>query len=79
VVLPARLVGDRRKEPGRLEWVRGRLTTLDGRVVVEPTRGQDSHMLGGLAQANCLISFPQNAGLLPDGEQVMVEPLTWRE
>ena len=79
LVLPARLVGDRRKEPGRLEWVRGRMSTRDGEAVVEPTRGQDSHMLGGLARANCLISFPQNDSHLADGEWVMVEPLTWRE
>jgi molybdopterin molybdotransferase len=79
MLLPARLVGDRRKEPGRLEWVRGRMSTRDGKVLAEPTRGQDSHMLGGLARANCLISFPQQDGHLADGERVMVEPLTWRE
>jgi molybdopterin molybdotransferase len=75
----ARLVGDRRKEPGRLEWVRGRISTHDGEPVVEPTPGQDSHMLGGLAQANCLIRFPQSDSHLADGERVAVEPLSWRE
>lgn len=77
--LPARLIGERRKQPGRLEWLRGTLTCQDGDVRVEPTSGQDSHMLGGLARANCLIHFPQAADHLADDEEVIVEPLSWHE
>jgi molybdopterin molybdotransferase len=75
----ARLLGERRKPPGRLEWLRGILACQEGAMIVEPTSGQDSHMLGGLARANCLIRFPQSADLLVDGEEVVVEPLTWHE
>jgi hypothetical protein len=36
-------------------------------------------MLGGLAKANCLIRFAQTADRLPDGAEVLVELLSWRE
>jgi molybdopterin molybdotransferase len=79
LTLRARLAGERRKQPGRLEWLRGILSCHEGGVRVEPTSGQDSHMLGGLARANCLIQFPQAADCLADGTEVIVEPLSWRE
>ena len=79
LALRARLVGERRKAPGRLEWLRGVLSCNHGVLRVEPTLGQDSHMLGGLARANCLIKCPQDAELLADGEEVVVESLSWRE
>ena len=76
---PARLAGERRKPRGRLEWLRGVLSWQDGEALVQPTSGQESHMLGGLARANCLIQFPQDAEVLADGTQVLVEPLSWQE
>jgi molybdopterin molybdotransferase len=79
LAMRARLVGERRKQPGRLEWLRGILSGHDGGLWVEPTSGQDSHMLGGLARANCLIQFPQAADGLADGAEVIVELLSWRE
>jgi molybdopterin molybdotransferase len=79
MILHARLVGERRKSPGRLEWVRGVLSCADDGLRVKPTSGQDSHMLGGLAQANCLIRFPREAEQLADDEEVVVEPLSWGE
>jgi molybdopterin molybdotransferase len=79
LTLPARLVGERRKQPGRLEWLRGIMSCQGGDITAEPTAGQDSHMLGGLARANCLIHFPQAADHLADGSPVVVEPLLWHE
>jgi molybdopterin molybdotransferase len=77
--LRATLVGARRKEAGRLEWVRGVMSSRNDEVIVQATAGQDSHMLGGLARANCLIQFLPGASYLADGEVVTVEPLLWRE
>jgi molybdopterin molybdotransferase len=77
-ILHATLQVNCRKNDNRLEWVRGRLTTKGGTVLVRPTTGQDSHMIGGLAQANCLIRFPRGKSELRKGEQVAVEPLNWR-
>ncbi len=79
LVLRARLLGGRSKSPGRLEWLRGVLSSESGDLRVKVVPGQDSHMLGGLAAANCLIEFPREADRLADGQEVMVEPLSWRE
>ncbi len=78
--LRARLMGDLKKKPGRKEFVRGK-TMIDqnGTISVAPTRGQDSHMLGGMANADCLIQFPAEAEYLESGTQVTITPLLWRE
>ncbi len=79
LTLPARLIGERRKQPGRLEWIRAVMSCEDEELIAEQVAGQDSHMLGGLARANCLIQFPLAADVLADGAEVIVEPLSWRE
>ncbi len=69
---------DMKKKPGRLDFVRGILScSPDGALNVLPTRGQDSHMLSGLAKANCLIQFPADAEHLPQGQCVRLERLDW--
>ncbi len=65
-----------RKRAGRQEFVRG-VVTCNGTFKVEPTRGQDSHMLGGLAAANCLIDFPSDAEDLSENAWVDVDWLSW--
>jgi molybdopterin molybdotransferase len=78
LALTASLRHDLKKKPGRMEFVRGVLTNDDaGRLQVAPTRGQDSHMMGGLAAANCLIHFPNDADMLPVGSDVTVSLLQW--
>ncbi len=74
----ARLTTPLQKKPGKLEFVRGVLSVDDtGKEIVTPTRGQDSHMLSGLARANCLICFPAERESLSAGEWVSLEPLNW--
>lgn len=65
------------KKPGRLEFVRGKVEQKNGDLLVQPTKGQGSHMLGGIANANCLIYFPQEQKSLSKGEKVNVEFLSW--
>jgi len=65
------------KKAGRLEFVRGIAAVKDGRLVVTPTTGQESHMLSGFAQANCLIRFPKPAESCAAGEQITIELLDW--
>jgi molybdopterin molybdotransferase len=69
-----------RKKPGRLELVRGCLSvSADGQTAhVTPAHGQDSHMMGGMAEANGLIHFPAEATELAAGEAVLVDRLLWR-
>ncbi len=75
--IQAKLTTPLRKKAGRLEWVRGIATLENGRFKVCPTKGQDSHMLGGLSKANCLICFPEAEESLSEGEGVSVDFLQW--
>lgn len=61
------------KQAGRHELVRGVLKN----GMVAPTEGQGSHMLSGLATANCLIHAPAAATRLKQGEMVRVSHLQW--
>ena len=79
IILPARLAAPRNKKAGRLEWVRGVVRFKDGKIMVWPTGGQSSHMLGGLAEANCLIQLPASQTHFEEGQEVMVELLNWNE
>ncbi|HWR83925.1 MAG TPA: gephyrin-like molybdotransferase Glp [Candidatus Deferrimicrobium sp.] len=72
-VFPATLTVEMRKTTKRLEFVRGQAVFRDGQWMAAPTRGQESHMLGGLAVANCFIHFPLESEHLPPGEQVIIE------
>lgn len=77
-IVTAVLTQDIRKRAGRAEFVRGILKPVSaGMWEVEPTVGQDSHMLSGIAKANALIHFPLESELLKNGSQVKVEPIRW--
>jgi molybdopterin molybdotransferase len=65
------------KKPGRLEFVRGWATVKEGEWTVAAVGGQESHMLGGLARANCLIHFNAGRMDLPRGSQVVIELLSF--
>jgi len=78
LALTACLTQDLKKKPGRLEFVRGVLIhDTEGKLRVRPTRGRDSHMMGGLAAANCLIQFPEDAEYLSAGSDVTLLLLYW--
>ncbi len=75
--LTAKLTAPLKKQAGRMEFVRGKLTTDGGQLLVSPAKGQDSHMMGGIAKADCLIYFPLESQLLNAGDPVTVEQLNW--
>lgn len=76
--IKARLLTDLTKKEGRLEFVRGYISKNKfGEYVVAPTKGQESHMLGGLVKANCLIKFPRIENFLPAGSEVEIISLDW--
>jgi len=54
---------------------RGTKQAID--ITVMPTLGQESHMLTGLAKADCLMHFAQELEFLPEGEYLPVELLNW--
>lgn len=68
-----------KKKAGRMEFVRGiQKRTKDDTLRVEPTRGQESHMLSGLAFANCLIHFEIEEETLEENSQVEIQNLNWQ-
>lgn len=78
--LKARISRSLKKKPGRLDFVRGLLSLSDdGVLTAAPTAGQDSHMLSGLARANCLIEFDEEAAKLDEGDLVTIQKLIWSE
>ncbi|MBK9141049.1 MAG: molybdopterin molybdotransferase MoeA [Candidatus Melainabacteria bacterium] len=77
-ILTARLAEQVRKKPGRLDFVRGKMTSSpEGTLQAIPTRGQDSHMLSGLAAAECLLHCRQEDTLLAEGDLIDIEILDW--
>ena len=76
--LTARMEARVTKKAGRAEFVRAALhADGHGELFVRPVGGQDSHMLGGLAAADCLVHFPERATELKAGERVAVTLLRW--
>ena len=78
LVVHARLEGDLKKEAGRMEFVRMRLSG-DGKggFTAEPLRGQESHMLSGLSAANGLYRFPKKETVKAGGRNIPVELIEW--
>lgn len=57
--------------PGKLQLARGELgTSSDGRRVVRLAGGQGSFVLGGLAQATCLIVVPEQVTRVEAGDEM---------
>jgi len=73
----AKLTEPYRKSRGRRHFVRGRLDLSAVPATVTPLAAQGSHMLGGLADADCLIDLPADATRLRAGQTVAVWPLHW--
>lgn len=63
---------DLKKQPGRADYQRGRLTTQGGENYVATTGNQSSGVLSSVAQANCYIVLEQECGSVKAGEKVNV-------
>ncbi|MCX2793502.1 molybdopterin molybdotransferase MoeA [Microbulbifer thermotolerans] len=76
VPLRAKLGKALKKKPGRTDFQRG-IYRRDpaGGLSVEPAGNQGSHILSGLAEANCLIILPRDSGNADSGDSVAIEPL----
>ncbi|WP_444938169.1 molybdopterin molybdotransferase MoeA [Microbulbifer sp. JMSA002] len=74
--LQAKLLKPLKKKPGRTDFQRGIYRSDEnGVLVVEPVGTQGSHILSGLAVANCFIVLARDSGSVEAGEQVVIEPL----
>lgn len=78
LVIHARLAEDLKKQAGRLEFVRIRISSdTNGTFVAAPVRGQESHMLSSLSSATGLYRFPKDATSARKGRSIPVEIIHW--
>ncbi|MGA9407823.1 MAG: gephyrin-like molybdotransferase Glp [Bacteroidota bacterium] len=78
LVYPAVIESDLKRSGGRIEFIRAfAFRSLDGQLTVRPAIGQGSHMVGGLAQANCLIVVPKENESISKGDTVSIRFLSW--
>ena len=75
--LPALMESEARKKKGRMEFLRGRLQSQNGKIHVELSGGQYSHMLSSFAGADCFVRFPKEKTSITKGEEVQVRLLPW--
>lgn len=69
-----------KKRPGRLDFVRGILRRSEnGSTSAVPTRGQESHMLSGLAKAQVMLHFSADLEVLNAGDPVDVTFINWND
>lgn len=64
-----------KKKPGRMDFQRGQLQAGPDGLEVAPVGAQSSHILSGMAQAQCLMVLPAEAGDIPAGSLVEVQIL----
>ncbi len=61
------------KRPGRREFLRGRMTEVDGLAQVEVCGAQGSGILKSMSDANCFIVLPEDCGDVAVGDPVLVQ------
>jgi molybdopterin molybdotransferase len=73
--LSAIAANDFRRHPGRMEFLRARLYTENGRLMAEALRGQGSHQLAALRETNGFIKLAEDRSGFQQGEAVSAVPL----
>lgn len=74
IVYRAITQGKLKKAPGRTDYQRGILKNENGKLMVDGTGMQASHILSGMNRANCFIVLPLEAGGVEAGSEVDVIP-----
>lgn len=62
-----------KKQPGRREYLRGRIVAVDGRWQVKTTGNQGSGVLRSMSEANCFVILPEDCAGVQAGDAVQVE------
>jgi molybdopterin molybdotransferase len=63
-----------RKQPGRREYLRGRLFAVDGRWQVKTEGNQGSGVLRSMSEADCFVVLPEDCAGVRPGDPVTVQP-----
>jgi molybdopterin molybdotransferase len=77
--LPVHLDAGVRRNPSRLNLMRGRMTHDSDRIIASLLTGQGSHMLSGLALADVLVEIPSGSTRAKAGEGVRAVKLDWEK
>jgi molybdopterin molybdotransferase len=70
-----RLAAAVRRNPHRDEFLRAIAVASENGVLLDPVRGQESHMIARAAAADALVLAPRGEGDLAAGESVRYLPL----
>ncbi len=62
-----------KKQPGRREYLRGRIVAVDGRWQVKTTGNQGSGVLRSMSEANCFVVLPEDCAGVQAGDVVQVQ------
>jgi len=62
-----------KKQPGRREYLRGRIVAVDGRWQVKTTGNQGSGVLRSMSEANCFVVLPEECAGVQAGDTVQVQ------
>jgi molybdopterin molybdotransferase len=71
-LVDARLTQGVRSPEGRRQFLRGRIGADAEGAYAEPVGGPGSHLVGALAESNCLIVVPEDVTAVDQGERVQV-------
>jgi len=63
-----------RKQPGRVEYLRGRLQRDDTQLSVAMAGAQGSGVLRSMSEADCFVVLPEDCTAVQPGDTVFVQP-----
>ncbi|WP_301275889.1 gephyrin-like molybdotransferase Glp [Dechloromonas sp.] len=62
-----------KKQPGRREYLRGKVAAFDGKFEVKTVGNQGSGVLRSMSEANCFVVLPEDCAGVATGDPVTVE------
>ena len=71
---PVRAAFSMRKQPGRVEYLRGRLQRDGGTLAVALAGAQGSGVLSSMSEADCFVVLPADCTAVQEGDTVLVQP-----
>ncbi len=71
----ARLTVGIKKKPGRVNFLRGTLTSERGEYLATPLQGQGSGMITSMVKAEVFIIMPEECTEIKAGESVLIQPI----
>ncbi|MFQ5427894.1 MAG: gephyrin-like molybdotransferase Glp [Thermodesulfobacteriota bacterium] len=72
---PARLTESIKKRPGRVNFLRGTLSSSGGEYLATPLQGQGSGMITSMVRAEVFIIVPEESSEVKAGETVLIQPI----